>query len=201
MEQIDGDMILNCVRAFYKFGIKSSNKKYILTESLLKSETLFDKAVRRNNNLFIANQKIRAFRKKTIPSPGTAGNCEEMAKMAAKEVIRIKSTALLCAVDSPGDHCFCVADYLPHSGSPKHVKDMFMDDSEGAWVIDPWMNISCRFKDYPGMAASKLAEWSDQGKHIIYRKTPLDNQAPVDPIGSVYVNAFFYDGPLYFLDV
>lgn len=63
------------------------------------------------------------------------------------------------------------------------------------------MNISCPFKDYPAMAATKLAIWSNQGKHIIYRKTSSDDQVPFDPIGSVYVDGFFKNGPLYFFDV
>lgn len=131
MEQINGDMILSLVRRYYKFGIKSSNKKYILNELQEKNEKLFDKATRRNENLVIANRIIAAFRNKKIQSTGIAANCEEMAMMAAKEVIRAKSTALLFVVDRPGDHCFCVADYQPHPGSPKHVQDMFMDECEG----------------------------------------------------------------------
>lgn len=193
MTQDEAEQILEETRGYYKQGFKSSNKMYVLNNQQQQNAALVTKATKRNVFRALASQVIRASRSDTITSDGTAGNCGEMSETAAEKARALGGTALIGSISYPGDHAFCAVDYAPHGGSPLHVQDMYKDDrAANSWVIDPWMNIACRFRDYPAYAAMKLTNWSSQGKQILYHRgasDPLDNQ---------YIDGFFKNGPLTF---
>ncbi len=193
MDQDEATRILNETRDYYKQGFKSSNKRYVLNNQQQQDPALVRKAMKRNVHRALASQVIGASRDGTITSDGTAGNCGEMSETAAEKVRSAGSTALIGSIRYPGDHAFCAVDYAPHGASPQHVQDMYKDDqAANSWVIDPWMNIACPFRDYPAFAAAKLTNWSAQGKQILYHR------GATDPADILYVDGFFKNGPLTF---
>jgi hypothetical protein len=117
-----------------------------------------------------------------------------MAMRAAALSIQAGHHALIGSVQAPGDHAFCVVDYPSSAGCPQHIQDMNWYLWEDAWVIDPWMNISCAFHEFPSKALVKFQVWSPQGKRILYG----DKWEPYDPTDEVYSNGFFKNGPLRF---
>jgi hypothetical protein len=185
MNQPEGDKILQAVRQSYATGHKSSNKLYNISKS---DQT---KLYTRDENRTIADILIKAMRAGTIPKDTKAGNCEEMAREAQRLTTQAGHTALIGNVTKPGDHAFCVVDYTP-GNNPAHVNDMINTNAPNAWIIDPWMNISCKFTDYPAMAEQKLAKWANDGKDIIF----FDKQT--NPQSANYLNGFFTTGPLSF---
>lgn len=196
MEQFTGDRILRAVREHYSSGFKSSNKIYVLDESQQNDEKLAKKAQLRRKNAEKSLNKAREVKGSLVRSyEATSGNCAPMALRSAGEAINAGSSAHIGWISSPGDHAFCVVDYTPHVGGPKHVGDMFKDDCARAWVIDAWMNISCPFEEYPARAKSRLLDWSRQGKHIIFGS---EEPKPYDPINPAYIDGFFFSGPLRF---
>lgn len=190
--------ILQGVREYYSRGFKSSNKIYVLNEEQSLDADMVAKAQWRNENRLIALSIISDLRKKRKIS-GSVANCHEMAMSAAGVVIRAGSTAHLGVIEAPGDHSFCVADYCPESNGPKHVQDMFRYDDPEARIIDPWMNITCRFSEYPALATARFRHWSSQGKHIIYS---VDEESrPYNPTSRTYSDGFFKSGPLKFVKI
>lgn len=193
MTQEEAEQILRETREYYKQGFKSSNKRYVLNAQQQQDGSLVAKATKRNVFRVLASQVIGASRDDIITSDGTAGNCGEMSRTAAGKVRDLGSQALIGSVRYPGDHAFCAVDYTPHGGSPTHVQDMYKDQrANNSWVIDPWMNIACPFKDYPAFAAMKLTTWSSKGKHILYHR------GSSDPLANEYIDGFFKSGPLSF---
>lgn len=195
MDQFTGDRILRVVREHYSSGFKSSNKIYVLDGSQKKDEKLAGQAHRRREKAEKSLEDIRKVRSSLVRSyEATSGNCPHMALRSAGEVINAGSSTHIGWISAPGDHAFCVADYTPHVGSPKRVEDMFKDDCAGAWVIDPWLNISCPFKEYPARAKSQFELWSGRGKRILHG----ERWAPFDPVSPAYSDGFFLTGPLRF---
>jgi hypothetical protein len=198
MDHDIGNEVLDEVRKLYKYGYKSSDKLYMLSDRQKRRRKLLEKASRREATAFVANQLITAG--VSGLRSGMAGNASEMSIQAARLVSKRGSTAQLGRVRWPGDHTFCVADYRPvaehmsHNDTPKRLADMCFESWEGAWVIDAWMNVSCRFQDYPARAATKLAIWSNQGKRIFFEDRPYD------PIEPAYLGKF-NNGPLSFEEV
>lgn len=182
MDQADGDAILREVRGYYKFGYKSSDKIYVLNDVQKANKNLLEKAHRREMDRNRSEYFMRHG-----DSDMTFGNAPDMARRAAEAVTKRGGVAHLGKVCSPGSHTFCVSDYPAGVMTPGCVADMCEYDHVRAWIIDPWMNVSCRFSEYPARAATKLAIWSSQGKHIIFRR---DKKA-YDPLDRAYTFCLF----------
>lgn len=114
---------------------------------------------------------------------------------------RTGSTTVSAYIDPPFvNHHFAVVDYWPDAASPKCVQDIALDPRcRSAWVIDPWMNIVCRFDEYPQSAKIKLRKWHDKGKHILRREYP-ESVEPYDPTDDKFHSRFFL-GDLKFFDL
>lgn len=69
-------------------------------------------------------------------------------------------------VEGLAKHAFCVAGYIPQITSLDCLEDMAFMGASRAWVIDPWMNIACKFREYPKKVKIKLGKWNTEGKHI-----------------------------------
>lgn len=98
------------------------------------------------------------------------------------------------------DHCFCVVGYYPHADSPKCVQDIPLDHRcSAAWVIDPWLNITCRLDTYPQQVKKKLRKWTTQGKYILRKEEGLPEESLVvhDPYDGPFRSRFF-TSPLQF---
>jgi hypothetical protein len=122
-----------------------------------------------------------------------------MALRAALGVYNYGGRPGIGIINRPGDHVFCVVDYPVEADVPSHVQHMPNYKHEGAWVINPWMNISCPFYKYPAMAKNKLFDCLDKEKRII--DTGLSFYHEYDPAGVAYIDGFFQSGPLKFFPV
>lgn len=139
---------------------------------------------RRNHYNAWAEPRVRVLR-----SHRTFGSID-LARLAGERVQSDEHSYCLASIDGLANHHFCVAGYHPHDGSPKSVQDMSNEDTE-ALIIDPWMNVCCKFSDYPVQAKLKLMKWSFKGKRIRRRGTVFN------PIDWEFVLPFF-TGPLTF---
>lgn len=71
----------------------------------------------------------------------------------------------------------CIADYVPRDGHWELFgRDGMGKDEEkweGEWIIDPWMNIVCRFKDFPLAFRAVVRQWERERVSII---TPFNGR-------------------------
>jgi hypothetical protein len=128
-----------------------------------------------------------------------AADAYDMATLAAEMIAASGSTAHLGIVFPKVGrrHAFCVAGYEPHARSDLHIRDMSEEGwCANAWVIDPWMNVSCPFQDYPAQAKMKFRQWSRQSKYIITHP----RRAPEDPSSDEFGVSFFESSQLKFID-
>lgn len=200
MLQEVGDKILFDVYEYYKGGYKSSNKIYRKPQGRrLHSDEYLNKLRVRGEN---QQKALDAMLSNTNEYQGSAaGNAFEMARLAALLVVEEGSKAVIGRVKGKAKHAFCVADYRPHDNSPKHVQDIFLENCGAAWVIDPWMNLSCPLGEYPARAAAKLVKWSDNWKQILYKPEKFGVNAPFDPKNEEFTDAFLTSGPLTFVEL
>lgn len=184
MEENTGLQILEKTRARYKYGNKSPNKFYASGTA---------KAYNRNLKAELAKELIQNGDRKIVGY--AAGTSLDMALSAAEEVIAVGSVAYIAVIQAMTNHFFCVADYPQGTATPSHVQNMYdwcCPDAGMAdpWIIDPWMNVSCRFQNYPMAVTSKLAKWSHEGKRIQEdRRLTLH-----DPLSKVFLKLFFEIG-------
>lgn len=193
MEEHDANQILKRTRSFYHSGKKTYNKIYILDEHQKADGYLVEKASRRLSAAIESEKLVKATRNNPVASYNTpAGNCYPMAMRAAASVIESGGGAHIGLVQAPGDHAFCIADFPPAAPCPGHVDEMCWYDFKSTWIIDPWMNICCRFAEYPAEVSAKLAVWSVQGKRVRFGP----NWQPHDPNGAAYSHNFLKSGRL-----
>lgn len=182
--------ILREIRCQYRFGYKSSDKIYVLNDLQKKDEFLVAKATKRNKHRLVSEFLLS---KKHDDVCHLLGNALEMSIQTAQLVKKHKKAVHIGKICAPGNHTFCIVGYPPGVPSPESIRFMYKRCYKDAWVIDPWMNVSCPFTEYPLRAANKFANWSIQGKHIIFgRKEPK----PYDPVDRVYVDIFFKCAPM-----
>jgi hypothetical protein len=128
-----------------------------------------------------------------------AADAYDMATLAA-EMVAATGSATHLGIVSPEfgrRHAFCVAGYEPHDRVELHVKDMSEAGwCANAWVIDPWLNVSCPFHDYPKEAKKKFRHWSNQKKYTITR----EYKPPEDPLSESFQSMFFEANMLRFFE-
>lgn len=148
---------------------------------------MLHKALRRNNNRTFAevffrdgeegliekmDQAWAAGQGQSLRAP-LAGNAREMSYAAAMEVYN-RGQHKACLLHIGDVHTCCAVDYDPDESSPKCFLDFKINlgepygpfDRAGAWIIDPWMNLACRFVDYHWHVSDKLQRWGELGKQI-----------------------------------
>jgi hypothetical protein len=72
-----------------------------------------------------------------------------------------------------GDHVFVVLNLQDQKCDTKPMNEW----PDGATVCDPWANVVCRANKYYTCMESKLSDWADDGKLIVYkgqRVSPID---------------------------
>lgn len=123
----------------------------------------------------------------------------QMAAKAARYARANGSSAHIGRVGDRMSHAFCVADYEPSTDSPSCIEKMAGEDRLGALVIDPWMNIVCKFGDYPATVKEKILRWELSGKCVV----DVSTIAADGPYNSIYstelIGSLFY-APLRFED-
>lgn len=183
MNEQEAREILTAVRVHYRAGYGSSDKQYdtggflyrLMNPILTKRRQLrneykefaqeymahgSDALIEKMDQTWAAGQwqYLRAAR---------AGNALEMAWDVAIAVANSEHKALLLYI---GDvHTCCAVDYERDKSSPASLISMDRcDRAEGAWIIDPWLNIACRFLDYHRQAYDKLTRWREMRKQVLY---------------------------------
>lgn len=188
--------IFSRVRTFYNSGKKSFNKVYVLNEEQMLDDELAAKAKRRSSDRIASEEMFKSARNNIWESYNTpAGNCFPMAMRAAALAIHAGHQAMIGKIQDPGDHAFCVVDFPANASCPIYVRDMCWYALEKTWIIDPWMNICCEFRNFPAEAKAKFKKWSGRGKRVMYGKEKWEAH---DPIHPAYSNGFFMTGPLRF---
>lgn len=196
LDKEDGYTIIKDVRKEYG-TVKPINKIYILDKvPQCGDEQLLEKA-KAHNDLLERNIDEGEYRK-VKPALYVTNPSFQMAKDAMSAVKKLDYMVCIggitMSLKNYGSHCFCVVNYKPHDGSPLHVQNMAFDEkAEGALVIDPWLNVSCKFAKYRKEATDKFIRWSDRGKRI-------NRFTPHNPISVSWSGAFFL-GTLKFFDV
>lgn len=191
MQERDARSILAAIRNYYKDGVKSTNKFYTST-----SKTDPEKLNRRAKNAFLAEQQLKRFRFEGS-SPGKAANCGEFSRIAAQFAVDAGNTAHIVEICPPGDHSFCVVDYPANARRPASAQDMINHDYDGTYVIDVWLDVCCRFSEYPAQAVKQFGVWSKQGKWILNFTGPRSTELS-DPAWPKFQDRFFITGPLRF---
>jgi hypothetical protein len=123
----------------------------------------------------------------------------QMAAKAARYARANGSSAHIGRVGDRMGHAFCVADYEPNTDSPSCIEKMACEDRLGALVIDPWMNIVCKFSEYPATIKEKTLRWELSGKYVV-DVSAIAADGPYNVIYSTeFIGSLFY-APLRFED-
>lgn len=183
MEQEIGDKILQETRDAYREN-KPVDKHYVLTGDQENDAALRAKAARRNQ----LNDDIFRFIRGDYhgaPRVYMANPSFFMASFAAQKAHESQYTTTTCDIDTVySTHTFCVADFYQRDNLPKCLQDIVPNEyNRSAWVIDPWMNISCRYTDYKSQVLMKFMKWSAIGKHV--------TRFRIDPALPNWISLFF----------
>lgn len=118
-----------------------------------------------------------------------AGNCSEMARVAAKLVHDgfpdVKS--YLCHVRPPADHAFCLLAPELIREVPDSIHDMChakLTQSSRWFVIDPWLNTACHGGTYQLHARDRLDKWTGRLKRIAWSGADQNQPGWYPPTGS-----------------
>lgn len=129
-----------------------------------------------------------------------SGNCMEMAAVSA--VIAIDEYRFapdwvyIASIGRPGDHAFCLLSIRDPQWA--NAAAMVPGSTGGvAYVIDPWLNTTCKAQDYWAAAQARVAKWSRDGKRIAWTGVDGQHLGWYDPSG-VYAQCFGA-GPLTFV--
>lgn len=178
-ETVGNEILQECRGPLFSVAgrFKPGDKQYVLNSVQQNDNALNDKAARR---LKMNNTQIHS----NILTIAAVQRCNNL-----------QFDACIASIEGhPVYHDICIADYYPRDDSPKCVREMPLDrNCMGAWVIDPWMNISCSFEAYPDRAFDKLLKWHAEGKHILRgenRKVGLGSIS-YDPSDPKFLSAFF----------
>jgi hypothetical protein len=87
----------------------------------------------------------------------------------------------------------CIADYVPRVGDGLVFGGMGGDEEEleGEWIIDPWTNITCRFKDFPAAVRSVSRRWEAAFVMIESRWRLKTRPSVLFQLGSLDVQSYF----------
>lgn len=185
-----GTVVMNKVRDLFSTGHKSSNKLYhVQTDGTLERDlasrftaTQLQKFAKRNTDAVKSNSYRTplvpsryddALAILKLPAGHHSGNCDEMSTMSAYYAHHDHSVAknelFIAEVGKPADHVFClVTDGTPIS-QPKFasITDFTTDPAAKEWlVIDPWLHVCCRGRDYLTKGGDQLEKWGGAGKRI-----------------------------------
>ena len=125
-----------------------------------------------------------------------AGNCSEQSDVAAYLAIgldrSIRDLTYIAELSNPGDHVFCVILRRSDPPSWRNVAEMIGGCTDAlAFILDPWMNLSCYAASYRGMASAKMNKWLGQGKRIDWAGKDGKTGGWYQP-GGDYLESFLY---------
>jgi len=186
-----GKEIMQQVRDFFSKGHKSSNKRYYVDLNG-KPEPDLDKRfndvqMARINKRFANSIESKSYRTPAVSrlyddalailkvaTSHRSGNCDEMSSLSAFYAYRDYNVPQDClyvvTVSPPADHVFCVVTEQAVQDTDQlfaSVTAFVNDDVAKMWVIiDPWLHVCCRVKDYLTKANEQLDKWGAAGKRI-----------------------------------
>lgn len=185
-----GAVVMQKVRDRFKSGHKSNNKLYhvdttgkpepglalrFTTEQLQKffKRSTDARASNQYRTPYVPTRHEDALAILKLPHGHCSGNCDEMSSLSAyyAEVdYHVPRAQLYVAeLSAPADHVFCVvADDKPSvPASFTTVLAFTQDPRAKEWlIIDPWLHVCCRVKDYLTKGGEKLEKWAADGKRI-----------------------------------
>lgn len=163
------------VRFFFKWDVKSSNKRYNGSKTSSKATTRnahqstagTDLPIFRNtfSGMTLA-QRAQEVEKKG--QGGRIGNCYEMALLAGLFASRVPVNGIwIGGVGNLGDHAFCL---LGATSAPDWscAWKMRQSTDTSLWVVDPWANVCSAAPDYYTAFFRKMDQWGDDGKEISF---------------------------------
>lgn len=181
--------VAQVVRQAYKAGRGSSNKAYLTDMATGEwKETAQDKASRNEslkdirlylNQMHTCNDQRETLKKIAIESSPLiieAGNCYELAMVAAKEAIKYGAHAekwRFCEYD----HAFTVI------GKPPEGVTVDFKTWKDCYIVDPWANIVCKAPEYLRAYKKKMFRWALKGKVIagdFYQDASFKVNDPID---------------------
>jgi len=108
-----------------------------------------------------------------LPRGHCSGNCDEMSSLSAyyaeQDYHVDKDRLYIAELSKPADHVFCViTDGKPVTQATfATVLDFTRDGRAKDWlIIDPWLHVCCRGKDYLTKGGEKLEKWGSVGKRV-----------------------------------
>lgn len=152
------------IRRAYSNGLKSSNKVY-------GADTEDNFYVRRaaaaeQVNLLIQRQNRENLRNQFVPPMAgkkvfEAGNCGELARAIAKEVVLKGGYAEVWSFEQVGDHAFTVI------GHPPARESVNFANWRGIWIADGWTGVLSAAPEYIATLSDTMQRWQRAGRQIL----------------------------------
>lgn len=164
------------------FKLKSTNKKY--EQDNFATEWKSSRAEKHNKRLVNAEKVFALSPKEALSyeklaikltsglARGRAGNCVEMAAVAAFQAVKkgIDENNVFI-VKMNFDHAFCLVTIMGKQLQPMKVDSLVTfsssRDAAGVFIIDPWLNLAVKAESYPKEVKLKLGKWTAHGKRIL----------------------------------
>lgn len=120
-----------------------------------------------------------------------AGNCMEYSAVASEKLSRLRDIPdfYACELGPPSDHVFVVIGETPYAGE---FNMNFMQWDVNAAVCDPWADIACRARNYPGLWKQAMRDWNLDGATLPVRLTGMGFGAKaewVSPTNAAWLDA------------
>lgn len=179
MNEHEALKILKEVRKRYRAGYGSSDKRYDMEHDRVRRKIKRTQKAQFRNKLsefaevYLEDgeetliEKINETEKdglKDYVRYPLAGNAHEMSVEAATTAANREHKAYLLYIGKL--HICCAVDYEPNEDSVDAFRHMSLYKRKEAYIIDPWMNISCRFSEYSSAIEPRLFRWQARGKLI-----------------------------------
>jgi len=151
------------VKEAYRAGHKSNNKFYLRgskAEDSRRRAAVANRAIGEIRAQFSANIRSGVVVPPSDELVIPAGNCGELARIAAKRTIEKGGYAEVWKFDDDADHAFAVIGH-----SPKNTSRSFSSWKD-VWIVDPWANIVCPAPKYIDKLIKKMEKWERSGKII-----------------------------------
>ena len=186
-----GKEIMKQVRELFAAGHKSNNKQYYVDLDGIEEPDLAN----RFNNIQlkkISKRKLNSAESDNyrtpyvpcryddalailkIPRDHRSGNCDEMSSMSAfyahRDYMVAKDRLYIADIGAPADHVFCVVTDAGGAGGDVQFDTVTAFTRSAAamdWVIiDPWLHVCCRGRDYLIKGNEQLGKWGRGGKRV-----------------------------------
>ena len=163
-------------RRFYKPGIKSGNKVFIAGAHPAKVQKRNDRMAAAQALPFLRDLGQREITLGLLlrQSGNTAGNCGEMASVAASFLWENHPGTRVTRISLPRevDHTFLILGQAPRPGTTvDSLRNVSRDVP--SYVVDVWAGVCCHVSDYPRRFGEQMLKWQAQGKRFLHPERGL----------------------------